>query len=79
MSGPALRAPAWTRPLFQPERVVAPLGVRHGGPAGPRSGVTCGRCPPPPPQCLLSTTAFGHGVFFITFLEGQEEGKDVRF
>nr|KAF6417721.1 ATP binding cassette subfamily A member 13 [Rousettus aegyptiacus] len=24
--------------------------------------------------CLLSTTAFGHGVFFITFLEGQEEG-----
>nr|XP_038948786.1 ATP-binding cassette sub-family A member 13 [Rattus norvegicus] len=24
--------------------------------------------------CLLSTTAFGQGVFFITFLEGQEEG-----
>ncbi|XP_023381442.1 ATP-binding cassette sub-family A member 13-like, partial [Pteropus vampyrus] len=26
--------------------------------------------------CLLSTTAFAHGVFFITFLEGQEAGKD---
>ncbi|KAM5203989.1 ATP-binding cassette sub-family A member 13 isoform 2-T2 [Hipposideros larvatus] len=24
--------------------------------------------------CLLSTTAFGQGVFFITFLEGQEAG-----
>ncbi|XP_009441009.5 ATP-binding cassette sub-family A member 13 isoform X3 [Pan troglodytes] len=24
--------------------------------------------------CLLSTTAFGQGVFFITFLEGQETG-----
>ncbi|XP_039703060.1 ATP-binding cassette sub-family A member 13 [Pteropus medius] len=24
--------------------------------------------------CLLSTTAFAHGVFFITFLEGQEAG-----
>ncbi|KAF6301418.1 ATP binding cassette subfamily A member 13 [Rhinolophus ferrumequinum] len=24
--------------------------------------------------CLLSTTAFGRGVFFITFLEGQEAG-----
>ncbi|XP_029401064.1 ATP-binding cassette sub-family A member 13 isoform X2 [Mus pahari] len=24
--------------------------------------------------CLLSTTAFGQGIFFITFLEGQEEG-----
>jgi hypothetical protein len=28
-------------------------------------------------QCLLSTTAFGQGVFFITFLEGQEEGKKM--
>ncbi|NXK74890.1 ABCAD protein, partial [Amazona guildingii] len=25
-------------------------------------------------MCLLSTTAFGHGVFFITFFEGQETG-----
>ncbi|XP_042540867.1 ATP-binding cassette sub-family A member 13 [Dipodomys spectabilis] len=25
-------------------------------------------------MCLLSTTAFGQGVFFITFLEGQETG-----
>uniref|UniRef100_A0A673SY29 ATP binding cassette subfamily A member 13 n=1 Tax=Suricata suricatta TaxID=37032 RepID=A0A673SY29_SURSU len=25
-------------------------------------------------ECLLSTTAFGQGVFFITFLEGQEAG-----
>ncbi|XP_043444371.1 ATP-binding cassette sub-family A member 13 [Prionailurus bengalensis] len=24
--------------------------------------------------CLLSTTAFGQGVFFVTFLEGQEAG-----
>nr|XP_031526947.1 ATP-binding cassette sub-family A member 13 [Vicugna pacos] len=24
--------------------------------------------------CLLSTTAFGQGVFFVTFLEGQETG-----
>ncbi|XP_051020674.1 ATP-binding cassette sub-family A member 13 [Acomys russatus] len=28
--------------------------------------------------CLLSTTAFGQGVFFITFLEGQEEGIQWR-
>ncbi|OXB58422.1 hypothetical protein ASZ78_007097, partial [Callipepla squamata] len=26
-------------------------------------------------ECLLSTTAFGQGVFFITFFEGQEIGK----
>ncbi|XP_071594787.1 ATP-binding cassette sub-family A member 13 [Heliangelus exortis] len=26
-------------------------------------------------ECLLSTTAFGQGVFFITFFEGQETGK----
>nr|XP_025862483.1 ATP-binding cassette sub-family A member 13-like [Vulpes vulpes] len=26
------------------------------------------------PHCLLSTTAFGQGVFFVTFLEGQEAG-----
>uniref|UniRef100_A0A8B9J0P7 ATP binding cassette subfamily A member 13 n=1 Tax=Amazona collaria TaxID=241587 RepID=A0A8B9J0P7_9PSIT len=25
-------------------------------------------------MCLFSTTAFGHGVFFITFFEGQETG-----
>ncbi|KAM4685389.1 ATP-binding cassette sub-family A member 13 isoform 4-T7 [Amazona ochrocephala] len=25
-------------------------------------------------MCLLSTTAFGHGVFFIAFFEGQETG-----
>ncbi|XP_057888774.1 ATP-binding cassette sub-family A member 13 [Melospiza georgiana] len=25
-------------------------------------------------MCLLSTTAFGHGIFFITYFEGQEIG-----
>ncbi|EPY85511.1 hypothetical protein CB1_000372021, partial [Camelus ferus] len=30
--------------------------------------------PPICGQCLLSTTAFGQGVFFVTFLEGQETG-----
>ncbi|OXB70142.1 UNVERIFIED_CONTAM: hypothetical protein H355_015132, partial [Colinus virginianus] len=30
-------------------------------------------------ECLLSTTAFGQGVFFITFFEGQEIGCTLIF
>lgn len=86
-SAASVRFRRWTHCLERWSAIVR-AGIRHGGPvwilccvlSGPNPALMCrfALSPSIHGQCLLSTTAFGQGVFFITFLEGQEAGKNMH-